>query len=341
MTHPLDLSPKLIHGKPLKHATVVPPRYRERARSVTVCIAAMINWIYPDKQIGRAIIAVADRMLTSGDIEYEPPQFKIAFLRKRIIALVSGDITVHSEAVTRTQRQLASDPTDDVEQVADLYAAAISETRRRRAATQYLLPLNLDEQSFLSKQKDMLPQLVYDITNQMQEYSINVETLIAGCDERLAAHLFHIDGEGAKTFQHDINFAAIGIGSDHAKSQFMVSRYPKIVNYYKALPILYTAKRRAEVAPGVGKESDWLLITRDGAQFIYSGLIDELEKAYDEFQTATQAKLTEVEARLAKVMEEAVAKTEIPTADQQPAEKIDLDRPPLSRLSEQSRDVTD
>ena len=100
---------------------------------MTVCIAALINWAYPDKQSGRAVIAVADRMLTSGDVEYEPPQLKIAFLRKRFVALVAGDIATHSEALTFTQRSLAGEPNDDVEAVAELYAKALRGIRRQRA----------------------------------------------------------------------------------------------------------------------------------------------------------------------------------------------------------------
>jgi 20S proteasome alpha/beta subunit len=294
---------------------------------VTVCIAALINFVYPDRQIGRAAIAVADRMLTSGDIEYEPAQTKISFLHRRIIALVSGDITVHSEAITHILRQLTVDPVDDVERVADLYAAEIRAIRKHRATTRYLSPLNLNGDSFVTKQKDMLPQLVYDITNQMQDYALNVETLIVGCDGNLGAHLFHIDGYGLTTFHHDINFAAIGIGGDHARSQFMFARYPRDVNLYKALPILYAAKRRAEVAPGVGKESDWLLITKEGCQLIFPRMIRELEEAYNEYYATDQCRAARVEQRLADAMDEEIKKSQQVDADQRPTEDIDLERP--------------
>jgi hypothetical protein len=88
----------------------------------------------------------------------------------------------------------------------------------------------------------------------------------------------------------------------------MVARYPKIITYFRALPILYTPKRRAEVAPGVGKDADWILITRDGWQFIHPSLIAELGIAYEELQEMTQAKLTEVESRLEMVINKAAEK---------------------------------
>lgn len=287
---------------------------------MTVCIAALINFIYADNALGRAVIAVTDRMLTAGDIEYEPPQFKVAFLRKRIVVLIAGDITVHSEVVNYVQRSLAANPEDDVETVADLYANNIRKLRTKRAAIEYLAPLGLDIASFMSKQKDMLPQIAYDIANQLQAYRLDVEALVVGCNDDLSAHVFHVDGAGDKTYQHDINFAAIGIGAGHARSQFMFSRYPKIINLYRALPILYTAKRRAEVAPGVGKESDWLLITRDGWSFIQPEVIAELDKAYGEFEVATTAKLAEVEERIAATFRAVASKT-----PQDLAKNVDLD----------------
>jgi 20S proteasome alpha/beta subunit len=290
----------------------------------------LINWIYGDKQVGRAVIAVADRMLTAGDIEYEPPQFKIAFLRRRIVLLVSGDITVHSEALTYTQRALIANPEDDIEKVAELYATQIRNIKAQRAANAYLSPLNLGMDSFVTKQKDMLRQVVYDITNQLQGYRLDVEALVIGCNDDLSAHIFHIDGEGVKTWQHDINFAAIGIGAYHAKSQFMFARYPKIINFYRALPILYTAKRRAEVAPGVGKDSDWIIVTRDGWSFVEPEVIAELDTAYSELESTTMDKLADVEKRIEKHF-----KAKIP---QEPAKNVDIDlvsgSPPLKESSD-------
>jgi hypothetical protein len=50
---------------------------------------------------------------------------------------VAGDITVHSEAFTATQRTLAGNQEDDIERVAELYAYNIRRIRSRRAAIQF------------------------------------------------------------------------------------------------------------------------------------------------------------------------------------------------------------
>ena len=45
MIHPLDQRRKLVRLEALKHDRVALPR-QKKALSVTVCIAALINWIY-------------------------------------------------------------------------------------------------------------------------------------------------------------------------------------------------------------------------------------------------------------------------------------------------------
>jgi hypothetical protein len=58
---------------------------------MTVCIAGIVQWKYPDK-MGRAIVTASDRMLTVGASEYEPQQQKVGILRKHILIMVAGDL---------------------------------------------------------------------------------------------------------------------------------------------------------------------------------------------------------------------------------------------------------
>lgn len=128
----------------------------------------------------------------------------------------------------------------------------------------------------------MLPQIVVDITNEIRTYSLEIEALIVGCDSDKDAYIFQIDGEGIITHHHDINFAAIGIGSAHAKSYLMFSRYQKLTAYFRVLPIVYGAKKQAEAAPGVGTETDYYLIRRDGIFPVPIELISVITEHYVE-----------------------------------------------------------
>jgi len=55
-------------------------------------------------------------------------------------------------------------------------------------------------------------------------------------------------------------FVAIGSGGRHAESQFMLAKYSGGVPNAEALLLAYSAKRNAEIAPGVGAETDIFVI---------------------------------------------------------------------------------
>jgi hypothetical protein len=87
------------------------PRFREKV-VVTVCIAALCRWNYRSasepEDWGFVAIAASDRMITSGDVQYEPNQTKVAQMTQRTMLLIAGDYSLHSEAIRATQRQLES-----------------------------------------------------------------------------------------------------------------------------------------------------------------------------------------------------------------------------------------
>ena len=63
-----------------KLGRVLQPRKSRRElvrRDVTVCIAIAIPWFYGPGDFGQAIVTASDRMMTAGDIEYEPANYKV------------------------------------------------------------------------------------------------------------------------------------------------------------------------------------------------------------------------------------------------------------------------
>jgi hypothetical protein len=265
---------------------------------MTVCIAAVIPWLYhPTHEIGTAVITASDRMLTAGDIQYEPAQHKVSFISTHAIIMVAGDMVIHTEALLSTQSDIQRDNFTTVRQIAENYASHIRRIRLKRASQIYLSPLGLDENTFLINQKNMVPQLVFDLSNELRGYVVNVEALVVGVDG-LIGQIYQIDSEGIVTYHHDIAFAAIGTGSGHAKSVFMFAGFNKTTYYFKSLPILYEAKKRAEVAPGVGRETDFLLISRDGMSPIQPEVIDLLDNWYSLQLNRKMEGATEIESEL-------------------------------------------
>lgn len=223
-------------------------------------------------------------MLTNNYTQYEPPQMKLGQLGRRVSLLTAGEIHIHSEALREAQKDIQSLPTEDVQQIAEIYAANVRAVKLRMAAQLHLAAYGLDEISFLARQRDMSPELVMDLANKMERYSLEIEALIVGLDGNGKPGIYHIDEKGVATNHTDIGFMTIGSGGPHARLQFMSAGYSQYnSNYYMSLTMSYFAKKSAEVSPGVGTSTDIVLITRDRSDVIEDQLKDKLQEIYEWF----------------------------------------------------------
>lgn len=250
---------------------------------MTVCTASLFYWFYDldTKDFGPAIIAASDRMLTDIglDIEYEASRYKGTTLTKTHMVLIAGDIRVHSAMLLELAPTLSGNNDLTTLELAELCAEFFQKYRRKEGERMFLSPLNLDENSFLSRQRTMEPSLVVELANQLQGHKIEAEALVVGCDKKLA-HLYRVDASGIVTCHDDIGFVSIGNGGVHASAQFMYESYTHSVPYYPALYQTFVAKKRAEVAPGVGGFTDMFVLNRNGITRVPDALIQALERIY-------------------------------------------------------------
>src|SRR5262249_7681344 len=108
--------------------------------------------------------------------------------------------------------------------------------------------------------------------------------IIIGAD-RTGPHLFHIDKWGNIRCDDLQAFSAIGIGEWHATSHLMLAKYSKNTTFQNALLQIYLAKRKAEVAPGIGRTTDIFFISEDvGITTLRSGVQDILKSCVDEME---------------------------------------------------------
>jgi len=175
---------------------------------VTVGIVAICRLQYGAKDTGFAIIGASDRMLTNGDVQFEPPQMKFGALGKRITVVTAGEVHIHTEALRATQRDLLTNSSDDVNNVAEIYAANMRAVTLRLSAQRYLAPHGLDEVSFLSAQRGMNQQLVMQLTEKMERCDTDAEAIIAGIDNKGVPQLCYISPRGIATCHSDEGFRA-------------------------------------------------------------------------------------------------------------------------------------
>jgi 20S proteasome alpha/beta subunit len=256
---------------------------------VTVCVATMCRWNYgtiEQPNIGHAVVLATDRMITAGDVEYEPDQMKIASVAPNLIITVAGDYGYHSQAIKETLKQ--TDANSKPENVAAIYAQCLQAIKRKEAEDLYLAPLGLNTDTFLAQQKDMSDSFIASLREQLQGHrGEEAEAIVIGSDvvrERHISRLFAIDRHGIVRCYDDVGFAAIGSGASHALSRLMQVGYVNSFPYVVGLSAAFAAKKAAEIAPGVGKRTDLHVICRDNTEAVWPEVVAKLDSLHTKYE---------------------------------------------------------
>jgi 20S proteasome alpha/beta subunit len=280
---------------------------RNLVRPLTVCIAAICDML---GKVG--IVGASDRMLTTGDIEYERPVPKIFSLNESIVAMIAGDAGAQDEICNCTRERLGPG-SFSVRDAVDTYCAEVGAYQVKNGERKILAPLGLTMQTFIARQRELgrsfANQILYDLSDLRNE--LQIETIIAGIDPTGHPHIYTVDGDGSALCNDSAGFAAIGIGASHAESQFMFQRYSPRFEFGPAILLLYTAKRRAEVAPGVGVETDMFLVRSDKKIVtpMHPDLGVHLETMYASVEQSQNDAITNANETLSRKLREALEST--------------------------------
>jgi hypothetical protein len=167
-----------------------------------------------------------------------------------------------------------------VRYVANLYIDVFSRARLRRAEIAILAPLGLDHSSFIARQSEIAPELVRQLAAGVLNFEAPaVSCIFAGFDIS-GGHLYVTANSDLRCCD-SVGFASVGAGRWHAQSHFMFGRHARHRPFPETLLRTYSAKKRAEVAPGVGMGTDMFLVTGLGTYTpIAQHVLDDLEKIY-------------------------------------------------------------
>jgi 20S proteasome alpha/beta subunit len=234
-------------------------RIKRRGGKVTVCVAALC-------ENSGIVICASDRMLTSPpDIEFEPPQSKIVPLTNSIVAMCAGDSSVQSEIIQKVRTdingRIRAEPDNwwRISDTIDLYAKYYYEKKRKIGETRYLSPFNLNHSTFIANQHNMKDDFVGQLSSKLLGIEdLGVQAIFAGIDTS-GGHIYGFINEQVLCFD-SVGFASIGIGARHASSELMFSGHVSTKLFPETIILVYSAKKRSEVAPGVGQETDLYLL---------------------------------------------------------------------------------
>jgi hypothetical protein len=259
---------------------------------MTIGLAA----ICADDEGFQRIVVASDRMVTyPGFIEFEHTVPKMTPASSHAITMISGDALIGTKLARETAAAIAS-TNPPLAQIAQQLAVNYQATRNQWVETQVLARRGMTFQSYYQGHAGYNGQITVLIDQTMMQFDLQLELLLVGVDAS-GAHLYTVHNPGHTPRQHDvIGFAAIGSGWIHAMQSMIGFRHSPNASFKETLYQIYASKRRAEVAPGVGADTDMAVISRAGIQTLTEDQLAELAGLYNTIQ---QESRTVLDSRLA------------------------------------------
>ena len=246
----------------------------QRKIKMTVCIAAICK---------DGIIGISDRMVTTGDVEFEHSVSKIKPLTPNIIAMMAGDDSFQVEVLQFLDEVILNSKIEKiaVNTIVDSYILAKEYIENKKIQHNILRPLGISYDKLLTNDATLIKE---DIRN-FQRYNIpSTEIIIMGVDDK-GPHIYTISKFSCDHINHinchdRIGFTSIGIGARHATSQLMFTEYNPNCSFSESLLLIHNAKKRSEVAPGVGSNSDIVLVNNSGCITLKPKIVSDLDTIF-------------------------------------------------------------
>jgi hypothetical protein len=255
---------------------------------MTVCLAGVAAG-------GRAIVMMADRMITYGESTFEGdvaiPKMRGLTTRADLPAfgwfcMFAGDPTIADEVVDRVRRSFddrtkAPTAREAMETVQKEYAFVRDEQAEREVLGSRLLT----RKQWAERSKNdapLDPALVEKIDKDLMEYDLCLSLLVVGFDEYGRGTIFSISAPEQVESHVMEGFGTIGAGDNAADSQLIFRGFFSNVDVDEVLYELFEAKARSEIVPGVGYDFDaWVLVPNKPPVEVPNEIIKLLDDVFD------------------------------------------------------------
>lgn len=256
---------------------------------MTVCLAALCGG--ENGNAATHAVVAADRMVTMGGfIEFEHAVPKMALPSPLAVSMIAGDTLVGTRLAREVAASMAgvAPRTSDI---ADALAQHYELVRREKVEHEILVPRGLNFGQFYGGHASFNPNITMMIDQRMTDYNLGVELLLAGVDAG-GAHIFTIHNPGGGPLQHDvIGYAATGSGMLQAIQSMIGFEHHAGIGLKDTVFRVYASKRRAEVAPGVGHDTDLGIISPAGIEWLSADQLDALATVYEDYEQSVDTAL--------------------------------------------------
>jgi len=224
-------------------------------------------------------------------LEFEHALPKIEEITSSSLVMLAGDALAPTDVIRDVRSEARKEKVTEIRALANLIAQSLADHRKRLVTENVLRRRGLNSFDEYYERASALPSdLVSTLDTEIAAFEDihelgDVEILLAGMDAT-GPHLYLISKPGTSTCFDAIGYHAIGSGEQQAIATISSYGYVDAFNTNTASYIAYEAKRKAERAPGVGRETDIRLINSKGIHEISPAQMSRLEETYQTKVTA-------------------------------------------------------
>jgi hypothetical protein len=277
------------------------------APPMTVCIAASC-------EDGKHIVVAADQMFTVGpplNVEFEPPISKIEAMGQTCVAMGAGNGLYVSDIFKEAKEAFKNTAGADVAQIANFVKEAYSRLRDLRIEEQLVKPLLGPDFTAFRARNGTLPQylqaqpgIYQQLVVQSNQFTLGVELIVAGIDNT-GSHVYYVGHPGSMICFDKIGYNAVGSGASHVAIKFALDCLHPKTKLEDVLLAVYSAKRAAEVAPGVGQETEIKVISSKDVWALPDSFISVLKESHAEATKKSKPNAEKIKAKYAELRQNA------------------------------------
>ena len=181
-----------------------------------------------------------------------------------VCALIAGDILLGNEVLDKAKLNMLrqKDGGFTATEAGEIVRTSYQNVRLNKIIQREIEPRGLDLNSYYSSHQQLSPNVVQMIDNALSNVDMGVQLLIAGANGE-SFSIYTIVNPGTISDNSSIGRGAIGSGAPHALYSLIEDGYEPSFGKDKVIELVSKAKKRSEVAPGVGQETTIIAIPQE------------------------------------------------------------------------------
>lgn len=240
-------------------------------QAMTICIAA----IYEDS----GIIGAADRALTYGDINFQNGKSKVYKLTDNAVELVAGNVSIHPTVYEALKKEIEKSGITNISDMASMFV---------NESSKYKIKMELAQiGQLIETPRSAAENIIAEEVKRITSNSIinppkgqELLAIIAGIDES-GTHIYQMINTRIDC-KDMAGYACMGLNYISADNQIVSLNYERIDSKASVLWKVYQAKRSAEIASNIGKDTHMFIIDKaKGFRFVPKYVMDILKSNYD------------------------------------------------------------